>query len=124
MHCRSKSRAGLSNPFFSLEALLTSFNKHFCKLAFLLLLDTKPIDIQGLLIDLLKTEKHVHFQAQTRRERNVVFFSAAVCGEEHCVMIQFFLKLVSDVECQYLTSRCFAYKLFFTELMHNSQCWE
>ena len=93
MHCRSKSHAGLSNPFFSLEALLTSFSKHFCKLAFLLLLDTKPIIIQGLLIDLLKTEKHVHFQAQTQRERNVVFFSAAVCGEEHCVMIQFFSNL-------------------------------
>ena len=55
--------------------LLTSFNKHFCKLAFLLLLDTKPIDIQGLLIDLLKTEKHVHFQAQTHLEKGMWFSS-------------------------------------------------
>lgn len=29
-----------------------------------------------------------------------------------------FLKLVSDVECHYLTSRCFTYKLFFAE-MHS-----
>ena len=66
--------------FFSLEALLTSFNKHFWKLTFLLLLGTQAIHIQGLLIDLLKTEEHVHFQ--TQRERNVVLFSAAVCGEK------------------------------------------
>ena len=124
MHCRSKSRAGLSNPFFSLEALLTSFSKHFCKLAFLLLLDTKPIDIQGLLIDLLKTEKHVHFQAQTQRERKCGFLrSSCLWGRALRDDTIIVLRLVSDVECQYLTSICFSYKLFFAE-MHNSQCWE
>lgn len=123
MHCRSKSRAGLSNPFFSLEALLTSLSKHFWRLTFLLLLDTKPIDIQGLLIYLLKTEKHVHFQAQTQRERKCGFLLSSRLWGRALRDYTVFLKLVSDVECQFSTSRCFAYKLFFAE-MHNSQWWE
>ena len=118
MHSGSKSHAGLSNPFLSLEALVTSFNKHFWRLTFLLLLDTKAIHIQGLLIDLLKTEKHVRFQAQTQRERNVVcLWGRALCDDT------IFLKLVSDVECHYLTSRCFTYKLFFAEIHSIISPW-
>lgn len=114
MHIVSKSRAGLSNPFLSLGALVTSFNKHFWRLTFLLLLDTKVIHIQGLLIDLLKTEKHVCFQ-----EKGMWFclWGRALCDDT------IFLKLVSDVECHYLTSRCFTYKLFFVEIHSIFSPW-
>ena len=80
-------------------------------------MDTKPIDIQGLLIDLLKTEKHVHFQAQTQRERKCGFLLSSRLWGRALRDDTIFLKLVSDVECQYLTSRCFAYKLFFAEMV-------
>ena len=91
-----KSPVGLSNLFFA-----WNLNKLFCKLTFSLPADTEPVQIQQRLIDLPKIEKCVCFLAycgscvvkflimiglfvrpQTQRERNVVLFSAAFCGEE------------------------------------------
>ena len=80
------------------------FKQTFLQTTLSLLADTEPFKIQRRLIDLSKTEKRVRFwrpaaqvlssflymiglfvRPQIQRERNVVWFSAAVSEEERCV---------------------------------------
>ena len=89
--------------FFLTWNFVNRLNQTFLQITFSLLADTGPIKFQRQLIDLSKTEKCVCSQRpaahilssflymiglfirpQTQRERNVVRFSAAISGEEHC----------------------------------------